>query len=71
MVKLIIISLGVLFTLVSMACQQNTSPGEADLELDAFIEEQAAVGWEINDLVMSSNEITELTGNVNRLLPIT
>jgi len=65
MAKLIIISLGVLFTLASMACQKSTSPDETDLELDAVFEEHAAVGWEINDLVMSSNEITELTGNVN------
>ena len=65
MAKLILISLGLLFSLASMACQKSTSPDETDLELDAVFEEHAAVGWEINDLVMSSNEITELTGNVN------
>ena len=63
MIKLILISLSVFFIVVSSACQKSTSSNENDLELDAFIEEQAAIGWEINDLVLSSNEITELTGN--------
>jgi len=65
MTKLIIKSLGILILLTVVACQKSTNPDENTLELDTFFEEQAAVGWEINDLVSSSNEITELTGNAN------
>jgi hypothetical protein len=45
--KLIIIFLGVLVNLASMACQKSTSPEGNELELDGIIEEQAAIGWEI------------------------
>lgn len=65
MIKLILKFLGILFLFTSLACQKATTPSENILNLETAIEEQAAVGWEINELILSGNDISELTGTSN------
>jgi len=64
--KLIFLSLITLTGLFLFSCEK--SPNSADeLELDAVVEEQAAVGWEVNSIVSSSGEVEELTQNSDYL----
>ena len=43
-------------------CEKDNSPESAALEIDAVIEENATIGWQINEIVDNSFEIEELTG---------
>jgi len=49
----------VLISLVG--CQQLSNPEEGNLELAPVVEQQAALGWQINRMVSSGNEIEGLT----------
>ena len=60
--KLIFLSLITLTGLFLFSCEKTTNSAD-ELELDAVVEEQAAVGWEVNSIVSSSGEVEELTQN--------
>jgi hypothetical protein len=56
-----------LFVLVILifviSCEKDPTATEGTLEIEPFIEEQAAFGFEVNQIVTTSNEVGELTLN--------
>ncbi|MGD9899927.1 MAG: hypothetical protein AB7T22_12450 [Calditrichaceae bacterium] len=57
--KLIIfLSAGILM----FGCENDSTSTQATLEIDAVVEQSASVGWEVNRMASSSNEISLLTG---------
>ena len=57
----ILISLSILT--VFIACEKDPTSTEEKLEVDPLIEEQAAFGFEVNQIVSTGNEIGEMTLN--------
>jgi len=58
----------IFFTLLLVAiilsnCEQNPVPAEDELEVESIVKEQAAFGWEVNRLIASGQDISELTQN--------
>jgi hypothetical protein len=49
------------FGLFIIRCDNSSTGSKEDLELDQVVEEQALVGWEINETVTVGNDIQELT----------
>ncbi len=43
-------------------CENDSTSPQATLEIDAVVEQSVSVGWEVNRMAGSSNEITSLTG---------
>jgi hypothetical protein len=49
--------------LILSNCEKNPVPADEELEVDSFIKEQAVLGWELNRLVTSGQDISGLTQN--------
>jgi hypothetical protein len=58
----ITVLLGLAIMLVMTACNQN-DPASSDenLELSEFVQEQATLGWELNDIVSTVKEVEDVT----------
>ncbi len=60
MKRIIYILSGVL--LIIIGCNDNPSSTNNDLQIDPLLAEQAAFGWEVNEIVGSGSDIQDLTG---------
>ena len=46
-----------------LGCKQEPSTISQELEVDAVVEQQAAFGWQVNQIVQTGDEILEVTRN--------
>jgi hypothetical protein len=57
-----------IFLLILAACKQSDPASSEELELSEFVQEQATLGWELNDIISTSREIEDVTRE-SSLLP--
>jgi hypothetical protein len=63
MKKLIIFPIFSFLLFFFVACNQDPTMADEELELDEVVAEQAAFGWEVNKLISKSSEVEDLTQN--------
>lgn len=50
-----------ILVLLIMGCEDNATDADTDLAVDPLVEEQASIGWEINETVLAGADIMDMT----------